>query len=157
MKPFKIRLLLVMQFLTLLMIIGLIAYAIYFFANRQHIPESLEKVQDQVKTLELNYSKTKDIIEDFNNRIENNEYKISDIEINKPKDGRDGLDGNDGIDSNSTHIIEKETIVKEVPVNGRDGYIDIRCNESKNRWEVRYSENDIFKVLNGNPVKCQVI
>lgn len=76
-------------------------------------------------------------------------------------DGKDGVNGRNGKDSLSTHILEKETVIKEVPVNGKDG-IDgktpiLRCNDKKNRWEVSYNLDTMWTILrdtNNNPVKC---
>lgn len=162
-KQGKMRALLVMQFLTLLLVIGLIGYAIFFFANRQHIPESVERMKEQIKTLELKQLTNDEIISKFGNSLNIINDEIDKLKEYTPKDGVNGINGTPGKDSLSTHtvetetIIEKETILKEVPVNGKDGYIDIRCNESKNRWEVRYSLDDVFKVLNGTPTKCAVL
>lgn len=71
-------------------------------------------------------------------------------------DGRDGVDGKDGKESVSTHTVE--TIIKEVPVNGINGSTPIiRCNETKNRWEISYIEVSVWSIMygvNGTPVKC---
>lgn len=82
-------------------------------------------------------------------------------------DGKDGIDarnGRDGRDSISVNTIEKETIVKEIAVNGnngnngRDGITPyIRCNSSKNRWEVSYNNMESYQVIkdtDDNPVRC---
>jgi hypothetical protein len=66
--------------------------------------------------------------------------------------GRDYFNGKNGKDSVSTHT--KEVIIKEVPVNGLTP--ELRCNLDKNRWEVRYRQEDIFEVVNGEPIKCTV-
>lgn len=72
--------------------------------------------------------------------------------------GRDGVNGKDGKDSLSTHTIE--TIIKEVPVNGEDGKTsETRCNESRNRWEVKYSDSDSWQIQYGEVgqvVKCTI-
>lgn len=99
---------------------------------------------------------------------------------NKPKDGKDGtdgingytpvkgvdyFDGRDGQDSASTHT--KETVIEQVPVNGKDGADGedgrtpvLRCNESKNRWELSYIGDKGWTVIkneNGEPSKCKPI
>lgn len=74
----------------------------------------------------------------------------------KGADGRDGIDGKDSV---STHVIEKQTIIKEVPINGengKDAFFDIRCNVIQNRWEVKLSPDDGWKVPQSIPVKCSV-
>lgn len=75
-------------------------------------------------------------------------------------DGKDGRDGRDGKDSVSTHTVEKETIVvKEAPKPAKDGLSPIiRCNESKNRWEIRYITTAWSAILNESelPVKCKI-
>lgn len=73
-------------------------------------------------------------------------------------DGSDGKDGENGKDSMSTHTIE--TVIKEVPVKGTDGYTpEVRCNEDKNRWEVRYSNFPNWQIQYGElgqVVKCTI-
>lgn len=103
--------------------------------------------------------------------------------IKQPKDGIDGhspikgvdyfdgVDGTDGKDSVSTHTVETKTvlenIIKEVPVNGKDGTNgldgktpELRCNDVKNRWEVRYIGDIGWIVLKNSsdstPVKCVI-
>lgn len=52
------------------------------------------------------------------------------------ENGKDGVDGEDGKDAGPT---------------------DIRCNEEKNRWEVRYPGNQNWQIqygASGEPVKC---
>lgn len=57
------------------------------------------------------------------------------------KDGTNGVDGKDGKDG----------------TNGQDGLTPtLRCNTTKNRWEVKYSDTDTWKILNNQPVKCTI-
>lgn len=95
----------------------------------------------------------------------------SEISSIKAKDGIDGANGSDGYtpiegidyhsgvngkDSVSTHTTE--TIVKEVPVNGKDGQTPIiKCNKEKNRWEVKYGVAENWKILNGEKIPCTII
>lgn len=74
------------------------------------------------------------------------------------KDGKDGTDGADGKDSVSTHVIEQQTVIKEIPINGKDGVDgrtpELSCNERENRWEIRYFGDTRWKLLNGKIIKC---
>lgn len=76
--------------------------------------------------------------------------------------GKDGVNGRDGKDSLSTQ--RETTIIQQVPVNGKDG-IDgltptMRCNKSKDRWEVKYGAELSWKVVLDEdelPSKCKPI
>lgn len=83
----------------------------------------------------------------------------------KPKDGVDGKDGLNGVagkDGSSCTTIQSDsgaTITcgdgsTSTITNGADGYIELRCNENKNRWEVRYSPDDNWSLLNNKATKC---
>lgn len=105
--------------------------------------------------------------------------------LRQPENGKDGKDGKDGYtpikgvdyfdgkDSVSTHTIE--TIIKEVAVKGEDGadgytpvkgvdYDDgltpiIRCNESKDRWERRFSGSPSWTAIlneDNQPARCKI-
>lgn len=88
--------------------------------------------------------------------------------------GFKGEKGDDGEDSTSKYVTE--TIIKEVPVKGEDGkdgytpvkgvdYFDgktpvLRCNESKNRWESKYSGSDNWTIVrneNDQPAECRYL
>lgn len=75
-----------------------------------------------------------------------------------PVKGIDYFDGKNGKDSISTHT--KETLIKEVPVNGKDGINApipiIQCNVEKNRWEFKYIGDSHWRILNGTATKCTV-
>lgn len=86
------------------------------------------------------------------------------VEVVKPVDGYtpvknvdyfDGKDGKDGKDSVSTHTIEREVIVKELPAPAAP-VPELRCNVAKNRWEMRYTGDESWKVLNDEPVPCTI-
>lgn len=38
---------------------------------------------------------------------------------------------------------------------GKDAYIELRCNETKNRWEVRYTQDGTWEILNNNKTNCK--
>lgn len=69
-----------------------------------------------------------------------------------------GVDYRDGVDSKSTHT--KETVIKQVPINGKDGVDgltpELRCSVTKNRWELRYSPEASWQIAGGIPSKCTV-
>lgn len=142
----KMRLLLIIQIITLLFITIIIAGAIYLFSNRHHMPEQVESIRSEVKSLEVRALELEEKIR----RLNSSNYI--------PKDGINGKDGKDGKDSLSTYTIEKKTIVEQVPINGKDGkdapLFEPRCNIEKNRWEYRYGDDVTWKVLNGTPTKC---
>lgn len=58
------------------------------------------------------------------------------------KDGADGINGTDGVDGKD----------------GQDGVSgltpELKCNILKNRWEVRYTPDESWQVLNGEVVPC---
>jgi len=60
---------------------------------------------------------------------------------NPIKNGVDGTNGKDGQDGSS----------------GADGKTpQIQCDTIKNRWEVRYSDDENWQLLNGQSVKCTI-
>lgn len=82
----------------------------------------------------------------------------------KGKDYQDGISivGKDGNDSVSTQ--KETTIIQQVPVNGKDGTDGLtpsmRCNKSKDRWEVKYGAELSWKVVldeDDLPSKCKPI
>lgn len=97
-----------------------------------------------------------------NNPIEKEPYiPVKDKDYNNGADGKNGTNGKDGVngidgkDSHSTHTIEKETIIKEKPLEGKTP--TLRCNIVKNRWEMSYIGDLAWltvKDTNNNPVRC---
>lgn len=95
---------------------------------------------------------------------------ISGVSMKNGVDGKDGYTPVKGVDyfdgKNSISTYTTETVVKEVAINGKDGVDgkngndgltpELRCNIEKNRWEVRYSQESIYEVLNGEPVRCTI-
>lgn len=86
------------------------------------------------------------------------QYMIS----NPPKDGQDGVSikGDKGdscttVQNENGAIIACEDGTSAVIRNGTDAYIELRCNENKNRWEVKYNPEDSFSVLNGKATQCK--
>lgn len=116
--------------------------------------------------------------------IENNPPKIDYQKINdliikelakwpKPKDGKNGNDGKDGLDGkdgksgkngNNGHDVTPEEIAAAVtaylqqhPPIVNDGKTPIlRCNTSRNEWEVRYDPTESWQLLNNQVVPCKV-
>ena len=80
---------------------------------------------------------------------------VKGIDYTDGKDGSNGKDGKNGIDGKDGISIKGDTGAP-----GKDGVdgltIEIRCNTSKNRWEIRYVGDTIWKVMNNEAVKCTV-
>lgn len=79
--------------------------------------------------------------------------------IPHPKDGKDGLNGINGKSCTTSQtetgaVIACEDGTSAVIRNGTDSYIELRCNENRNRWEVRYAPTDNWSVLNNKSTKC---
>lgn len=86
---------------------------------------------------------------------------IKGIDYTDGKKGDKGEAGRNGTDSKSTDTVEKETVIKEVPVNGKDGIdgktIILRCNALRNRWETSYIGDTTWSVIrdtNNDPIRC---
>lgn len=99
------------------------------------------------------------------NSIPNNEglkdgyTPVKGIDYFDGNNGKDGyaINGIDGKDSKSTHILEKETIIKEVPIPGPPGLTpEIQCNTLKNRWEIRFGIDSNYQLMGTEPVKCDM-
>lgn len=74
-------------------------------------------------------------------------------------DGSNGVDGRNGADAAPVTTEQIDASVKkymeETPtLNGLTPIL--RCNEEKNRWELRYSQDDTWQLLNGTKVPCTV-
>lgn len=88
-----------------------------------------------------------------------NSQQVSD----PPKDGVDGAKGDkgDSVKGDKGDTGSKgdkgDSIKGDTGATGANGLTpEFRCNVSKNRWEVRYSQELGWEVLNGTPVKCTV-
>jgi hypothetical protein len=69
------------------------------------------------------------------------------------EDGNDGEDGVPGVDGSNG----RDGIDGKNGNDGKDGVTPIiRCNQSLNRWEVRYSLDDVWETMNGEIVKCMI-
>lgn len=67
--------------------------------------------------------------------------------VQNGKDGQNGTNGKDG--QNGTNGVDGK--------DGLDGLTpQLRCNVTKNEWEVRYSEDQNWQLLNGQTTKCTV-
>lgn len=101
------------------------------------VNESREKILD----LEYEQRKLLEIIWDIRDRPEPTVYHGVDgvsVKGDKGDKGDAGKDGSNGIDG----------------VNGLTP--ELNCNETKNRWEVRYGQEYNWEVLSGIPIKCTV-
>lgn len=84
------------------------------------------------------------------------------------KDGQSiqGLQGNKGDSAydiavkNGFEGSEKDWVLSLKGDNGNDGEPGktpyIRCNTARNRWEVKYSENEAWQIMNGEIVVCAI-
>jgi hypothetical protein len=105
------------------------------------------------------YNTTKNNVFMNKSSIDRIEKRLSEVE-SKPVPavihGINGKDGRDGKDSKSTHTVNKETIIKEVPVKGADGKtMYIQCNKERNRWEFRTNPDELWMVL-GEATPCTI-
>lgn len=109
--------------------------------------------------------------------------EIAKVKIPQPKDGYtpvknlDYFDGQNGINATDKQVKQAvDQYFKENPpqvINGSNGYtpqkgVDyfdgnpgqdgitplVRCNTTKNRWEVRYGLDQAWQLLNNEKVKC---
>ena len=113
--------------IVLIVMLSVLNILLVFYLNNEHEKKIDQKIQEIIKTIPVSKTPTKGV--DGKTPIKNVDYF-------------------DGKDSINTHTVE--TFIKEVPVNGKDGkdaYIDIRCNSTKNRWEVRYSPSENFQAM----------
>ena len=71
-------------------------------------------------------------------------------------DGKNGTDGTDGVNGEDG-LNGKDGLDGKNGQDGKDGLTPmIRCNVTKNRWEVKYNTTDTWKILDNNPVKCTI-
>jgi hypothetical protein len=136
-------LLAVLLILSSINIYLLVAYRESLDLRLQSDAATRDSIMGKIEDLEqksLQESKVRDIIESY--------------PIKEPTDGVDGLDGRDGKDGvDGNNGIDGYTPQKDLD------YFDgatpfLRCNQSENRWEIRYSKADIWEILNNEIVKC---
>lgn len=128
---------------VLLIIIILLAAVRIFLdvTNRGVLDQSVKTHIEKVVTEKVNsVEKPKDGIDGKSGYT-----PVKNVDYFDGKGGANGADGEDGTDgTNGT--------------NGVDGLTpEFNCNETKNRWEVRYGQDYSWKVLSGTPVKCTVL
>jgi hypothetical protein len=118
----------------------LISYRTSLVDRLQNDATIREEILNKVEVLDskvLPEEKVRDIIESYS--------------FEDGTDGKDGSNGKDGIQGK----------------NGSDGYTpqknldyfdgstpSLRCNQEYNQWEMRYSEVDLWELLNNEIVKC---
>lgn len=97
--------------------------------------------------------------------VEQVRQAVSDYLVqNPPKSGKNGQNASDQQVKESV-----EDYFKANPIQPKDGKRgekgdagaegktpQINCNTEKNRWEVRYGENEVWQLLNGQKVPCTV-
>lgn len=109
----------------------------------------IEKVEKAIDAKMIDESKVRDIIQDY----------IVEPEVMHGQHGKDGKDGKDGVPGKDGKdgIDGKNGRDGKDGVDGKDAPIPIiRCNSDLNRWEVRYSEEDVWEIMNGEVVKCTI-
>lgn len=113
--------------------------------NNEHQTDSVDYKINQITKLISELPKGTQILEakDGYTPVKNKDY----FDGTNGKDGINGADGQNGSNGHSGEQGEKGD-------NGTDAYIELVCNEEKNRWEVRYSIDELFQVLNGTETKC---
>ena len=125
--------------IILIVLMSILNILLTFYLNNEHSKKVEKRFEDAINV--INIPKPIDGVDGYNGLT--------------PVKGIDYFDGKDGKDSVSTHT--KETIIKEVPVNGKDAPLQIiQCNVLKNRWEFKYAEDTQWKILNGVSTKCTV-
>lgn len=130
---------------VLLVIIILLAAVRIFLdvTNRGVLDQSVKTHIEKVVTEKVNdLEKPKDGVNgtDGYTPVKNLDY-FDGAKGDAGADGQNGKDGEDGANGE----------------NGVDGLTpEFRCNEAKNRWEVRYGQDYSWKVLSGTPIKCTV-
>lgn len=157
--------------LMILMIISNIITVYVVFSQASNIPSKVNTlVKDGLDSI-LNITSdvvSKEVTKQINDKnIQEIVSKaVSDkIDSLNLHNGVDGKDGKDSVSINTIETVTKEivnniTTIKEVPVNGVDGtngkdaYFEINCNIEKNRWEVRYNQDDDWTVLNNKIIPC---
>jgi len=162
-----------------LLIIVLISNILSIFSSvcsRNEIPAIVKNVVDN-NTQKVDYAK---INQSIDARVAE---KIKALNITQPKDGKDSVStvekttetviketavkGDQGVKGNtgdSAYDIAvkngyegtiKDWLISLKGNSGLDGLTPIiRCNTTKNRWEVRYTITDSWKALNNEVVKC---
>ena len=134
-------------------------------------------LQNNIDTSVNNKVKTLNVYDKIDKLVE---LKVSSIQLVPGKDGVDGANGVNGSNGkdgasikgdaglsaydiavkNGFEGTEEEWQLSLKGENGNDGLTPIlRCNTNRNRWEQRYSEDDMWKILkdeNNNPVPCTI-
>lgn len=152
----RFRILLLIQALCLIILTIVIGGIVLYYLDRRDIPHNINRLTERVEVLERDNLKLINSLESINESLE--ELKSTP----QPKDGKDGSNGsngNDGKDSLSTHTIEKTITLEQVPLagtNGKDAFVDVRCNVDRNRWEIKYSVSDNWQIMGELPVKCTI-
>lgn len=136
---------------TIVIIIVLLAFAnVWFFIHS--VDNTVDWLGDRVSAVEREQAKQK---EQMSQEVPAAPINTVTTITNPAEKGDKGDTGAPGKDSVSTHTIEREVIVKEVPAPAAP-VIELRCNVAKNRWEMRYTGDESWKVLNDEPVPCTI-
>lgn len=142
----KMRILLIIQVVSLLLTLSVVVGLTYYLIEHRYLSSEVDNANRGVKSLEFKYEELKTLVES------------KDYSIYVPKKGVDYFDGKDSF---STHTVETVVtkVIEQIPVDGEDGLTaQLQCNPVKNRWEIRYSQDELWKVLKyeGQPTKCTV-
>lgn len=134
--------------MLLLLLVGMSVFTIYLLSTKDD--EIRKSINDSVKS------------------------EVAKIIIPTPKNGLDGytpvkgvdyFDGINGLNATDEQVqkavnvwFEKNPLQVVQPKDGSDGMNgitpQIKCNTTKNRWEVRYGEDQSWQLLNNEKVKC---
>lgn len=108
---------------------------------------------------ETNASKIKDS-EYVLNEIADKVAEIGNSKTTAPVNGRDGKDGTGEKGEKGEKGDKGESVKGDPGVKGEQGDKGltpiIRCNTEKNRWEIQYSPEFSWELINGEAIKCTV-
>jgi len=123
--------------IILIVVLSIMNILLTVYMNREHEEYVDRHVQDAINII-LN---TKEPINPING-----------IDGYTPIKGVDYFDGSNGKDGES---IKGDTgATGEQGATGKDAYFNIQCNTEKNRWEIKFSQDDKWQALNGEPIRC---
>lgn len=129
--------------IILIVLLSILNVLITIYLTYEH-EKSINNKVDYINSIIENKLKSIEDIKVING--ENGKTPIKGIDYSDGLNGKDGTNGQNGIDG----------VNGKDGTNGKDAYFDIQCNIEKNRWEVKYSPTDKWKVLNGTPIRCTI-
>lgn len=161
----KFRPILIYITLLLIALVSLIniifTYHAFNEANRNN-NDLFSQLTGKASTNAEKIKQSEELINDIATRV--TEIQNAERLAQPPKDGKDGEKGEKGDKGDSVTGATgskgdkgDKGDVGDTGATGSNGLTpEIRCNTTKNRWEVRYSPELGWEVVNGTPTKCTV-